>query len=113
MKLLFDQNISFRIIKKLSEHFSDCKHVSDCDLQDSDDVDIWEYAKRNTYAIVTFDADFYDISLINGHPPKIIWIRTGNLTTIEIAELLISKNTIIERFLHNDDYQKLSCLEII
>nr|WP_323670354.1 DUF5615 family PIN-like protein [Psychroflexus montanilacus] len=46
LKLLFNQNISFRITKKLSEHFSDCRHVSDCDLQDSDDITIWDYAKK-------------------------------------------------------------------
>jgi predicted nuclease of predicted toxin-antitoxin system len=113
MKLLFDQNISFRVIKKLNKYFSDSKHVSECDLQDSDDIEIWEYAKSNSYTIVTFDADFYDISLINGHPPKIIWLITGNLSTTEITELLISKGTTIDRFLNDDDYKKLSCLEII
>ena len=113
MKLLFDQNISFRVIRKLGEHFSDSMHVSDCDLQNSDDIEIWEYAKSNSYTIVTFDADFYDISLINGHPPKIIWLRTGNLTTTEITELLFSKSSTIDRFLNDDDYSKLSCLEIV
>jgi predicted nuclease of predicted toxin-antitoxin system len=112
MKLLFDQNISFRILKKLDKSFSECKHVSDCNLQDSEDLNIWKFAKLNAYAIVTFDSDFYDISLINGHPPKIIWIRTGNLTTIEIAKLLNSKKDIIERFLYEEDYKKLSCLEV-
>ncbi len=79
MKLLFDQNISFRITNKFIGHFPDCKHVSE-------DPDIWYYAKTNNYSIVPFDSDFYDISLIKGHPPKIIWIRTENLTTDEIAK---------------------------
>ncbi len=112
MKLLFDQNISFRITNKLIDHFPDCKHVSDCGLKDSEDSDIWIYAKNNNYSIVTFDSDFYDISLINGHPPKIVWIRTGNLTTSEIAGLLIQRKAIIDKFLHDDDYKKLSCIEI-
>lgn len=89
MKLLFDQNISFRIRKKILDHFPDCKHVSDCGLRDTQDSEIWDYAKANQFAIVTYDSDFYDISLINGHPPKIIWIRIGNLNTEEIANLLI------------------------
>ena len=72
MKLLFDQNISFRIVKQLIDLFPDCKHVSDCGLMDCDDSEIWEYARNYEYSIVTFDSDFYDISLINGHPPKII-----------------------------------------
>ena len=80
MRLLFDQNISFQITKKLIDLFPDCKHVSDCGLMDCDDPDIWEYARKNDYSIVTFDSDFYDISVISGHPPKIIWIRTSNMT---------------------------------
>ena len=112
MKLLFDQNISFRITKKLNDIFPDCKHVSDCGLMDSEDPDIWEYARKNNYAIVTFDSDFYDISVINGHPPKIIWIRTGNLATKGIVQLLIEKKDAIEKFINSDDYKDISCLEI-
>jgi predicted nuclease of predicted toxin-antitoxin system len=69
MRLLFDQNISFRITKKIIDIFPNCKNVSDCGLMNCDDTDIWEYAKKNDYSIVTFDSDFYDISVIYGHPP--------------------------------------------
>lgn len=112
MKLLFDQNISFRIIKKLNVSFPNCKHVSDCALMNTEDLEIWEFAKRNQYSIVTFDSDYYDISVINGHPPKIIWIRTNNLKTIEIASLLEKNKDIISKFLVNEEYQNNSCLEL-
>jgi len=112
MKLLFDQNISFRITKKLEDLFPDCKHVSDCGLMDCEDPEIWLYAQQNSYTIVTFDSDFYDISVINGHPPKIIWIRTGNLNTTQITRLLMRKKDIIEKFIENDDFIDISCLEI-
>ncbi len=112
MRLLFDQNISFRIRKKLIDTFPDCKHVSDCGLMGSNDPDIWEYAKNNNYSIVTFDSDFYDISLIYGHPPKIIWIRSGNLTTNEIVKLTIRNKHIIEKFLTSQDFNEIACLEI-
>lgn len=112
MKLLFDQNISFRITKKLVDVFPGCKHVSNCGLMDSDDTDIWEYARKNAYSIVTFDADFYDISIINGHPPKIIWIRTANQTTTEIARLLRKNRDTISVFLTDLDYKDISCIEI-
>jgi predicted nuclease of predicted toxin-antitoxin system len=112
MKLLFDQNISFRITKKLKSYFADCLHVSDCKLSDCEDQKIWEYAKENNCVIVTFDSDFYDISIINGHPPKIIWIRTGNVTTPEIAQLIIHNQKIINSFLNNDEFKDISCLEL-
>ena len=112
MKLLFDQNISFKITKKLQSYFSGCLHVSDCKLSDCEDTEIWAYAKQNDFVIVTFDSDFFDISIINGHPPKIIWIRTGNLTTKEIAQLMIEKQKIINSFIGDDDFKEVSCLEI-
>jgi predicted nuclease of predicted toxin-antitoxin system len=78
----------------------------------SEDTDIWEYARKNEYSIVTFDSDFYDISLINGHPPKIIWIRSGNSTTKEIAKLMMQNKNTIEKFLNDENFKDLSCLEI-
>ena len=81
MKLLFDQNISFRIEKKLPAIFSESKHISSVGLMNVNDIDIWNYAKKEGFIIVTFDSDFYDISIINGCPPKIIWMRRGNLAT--------------------------------
>ena len=112
MRLLFDQNISFRITKKLIDSFPDCKHVSDCGLMNCEDSDIWEYALKNDYSTVTFDTDFYDISVINGHPPKIIWIRSGNLTTKEIVDLMLHNQNMIEKFLVNEEFKDISCLEI-
>jgi predicted nuclease of predicted toxin-antitoxin system len=112
MRLLFDQNISFRITKKLYDLFPDCKHVSDCGIIDCEDQDIWLYAKKNNFTIVTFDSDFYDISLINGHPPKIIWIRSGNLTTNQIIRLFMRNKDVIERFIESEDFKDISCLEI-
>jgi predicted nuclease of predicted toxin-antitoxin system len=112
MRLLFDQNISFRITKKLLEYFPNSKHVSDCGLQDCDDPDIWQYAKKNNFAIVSFDSDFYEISLINGHPPKIVWIRSGNLTTNEIADMMIKNHNSIIAFLNNEEFIDVACIEL-
>jgi predicted nuclease of predicted toxin-antitoxin system len=112
MKLLFDQNSSYRITKKLQRYFSDCHHVSDCGLNDHEDSEIWQYAQDNNYAIVTFDSDYFDISLINGHPPKVIWIRTGNLSTNEIVQLLIENKETVSAFLDNDEQKDLACLEL-
>jgi predicted nuclease of predicted toxin-antitoxin system len=89
MKLLFDQNISFSILRLLSEAFAGCRQVRSVGLNDRSDTEIWQYARQNDFTIVTFDADFLDISVLRGIPPKIIWLRTGNLSTAEIAERII------------------------
>lgn len=49
---------------------------------------IWEYAKKNDYIIVTKDADFSELGVVKGFPPKIIWIRRGNCTTKDIENIL-------------------------
>jgi predicted nuclease of predicted toxin-antitoxin system len=59
-----------------------------------------------------FDSDYYDISLINGVPPKLIWLRTGNLTTLEISQLLIINVKIISDFILNPENNDKACLEI-
>ena len=110
MRLLFDQNISFRILKKLPESFNDCVQLNQVGLQNCSDSDIWQYAHDNNYVIVTFDSDFYDISLLNSSPPKIIWLKTGNLTTREIADLLISNETSIKEFISNPEMVETACL---
>jgi len=109
MKLLFDQNISFRVLRLLPDSFSDCRHVKSIGLNDCDDIKIWQYAKQNSFTVVTFDTDFFDLSILKGFPPKIIWLRTGNLTTLEIAELIILNYAEIVSFIDN---QEQSCLEI-
>jgi predicted nuclease of predicted toxin-antitoxin system len=112
MRLLFDQNISYRIVSKLPDYFADSKQVSHLGLNDCDDIDIWQFAHDKNYVIVTYDSDFYDISLMNGCPPKVIWLRTGNLTTIEIAKLLVANLEAINDFVNNPDMSEIACLEI-
>ena len=89
MKLLFDQNISPKIIKKWTGLGDEVQHVRFLRLEDSSDLEIFRFARLNGYSIVTFDSDFFELSLIMGFPPKIIWIRTGNLTTHSIFEILM------------------------
>ena len=101
MKLLFDQNISFRLVDKIAEYYPNAKQVKNVGLVGLPDIQIWNFAKKNNYTIVTFDADFYDLANIKGHPPKIIWLRFGNTTTNNIAKLFIEKFELIEDFILN------------
>lgn len=112
MKLLFDQNISYRIISKIKDVFPNACQVRELGLENSTDQEIWKYAKNNNYTIVTFDADFYDMSNLYGHPPRIIWLRTGNRRTSDLANLLIDRNEIIQEFLENKSYKSIACIEI-
>lgn len=101
MKLLFDQNISFRIVQLISPVFPDSNHVRGLNLENSSDIEIWNYARNNNLSIVTFDSDFVDLSTLKGSPPKIIWLRFGNTSTSGIAEKIIDNAEKIVDFLEN------------
>ncbi len=112
MKLLFDQNISHRIIQKIQEAFPEAKQIRELGLENLSDIEIWDYAKLNGFTIVTYDADFFELSNLFGIPPKIIWLRIGNKKTSEIAGLIIKRREIILDFLSNTQFKLTTCLEI-
>ncbi|TDG37073.1 hypothetical protein EZJ43_02835 [Pedobacter changchengzhani] len=109
MKLLFDQNISFRILKLIQQIFPNSEQIRKLGLENKSDKEIWQFAGQNDFVIVTFDADFYEFANLYGHPPKIIWLRTGNNTTLSISQILVSKNELLEEFNKQEEF---SCLEI-
>lgn len=110
MKLLFDQNISHRIMKMLPDYYSDSSHVKNENLIDVIDKQIWEFAKSNHYTIVTQDSDFNDLNSLYGFPPKIIWIRAGNIKTMALLTILNDYHKELEHFITNDNF---GCFEIL
>jgi predicted nuclease of predicted toxin-antitoxin system len=106
---LLDQNISFRVVRLLEKDFDNVKQVRELNLTDASDFQIWEFADKNNYTIVTFDSDFTDLANLYGSPPKIIWLRFGNSTNLKIANKLITKLVEIKEFISNAE---LSFLEI-
>ena len=111
MKLLFDQNISPKIVKQIESDFPDSKQVRHVGLKDASDVVIFDYAKNHGYAVVTFDADFVDLNVVRGIPPKIIWLKTGNLTTKSISDLLKNNISVIHDFLESDEEEILEIIK--
>lgn len=112
MKLLFDQNISHRIVKMISASDTEVKQVRDLGLENLSDKEIWKFARNNHFSIITFDSDFYELTNLYGIPPKIIWLRTRNLKTLDLARVIMNKLQLIEEFVSNPTYKELACLEI-
>jgi predicted nuclease of predicted toxin-antitoxin system len=102
VKLLFDENLSYKLAERLSDIFPDSTHVRNVGLKSSDDPDVWKYAVDNDFAIISKDADMHDRSLLFGFPPKVIWVRLGNCKTSDVEELVRREIEIIKRFLEDD-----------
>ena len=97
MKLLLDENLSDRIVYRIIDLYPDSEHVKTLALTNTDDGIIWEYAKANDFVIVSKDSDFHQRSLLYGHPPKFIYLRSGNSPTSKIVQILRdSFDTIIQ-----------------
>ena len=109
MNLLLDENMSWRAIKLLLPYFEKVLQVTDISKTRMSDTNIWHYAKQNNFIIVTYDYDFRDLSVVKGFPPKVIWIRKGNLSKEELADKLIKNKKSIMEFAENID---ISILEI-
>ena len=98
MKLLLDQNISYRLVRKIESLFPGTQQLRKIGFENKPDKEIWDFAKKVGFVLVTFDSDFYDLSLTYGHPPKLIWLKTGNMTTRNLEKLLADKAAQIENF---------------
>jgi predicted nuclease of predicted toxin-antitoxin system len=88
MKLLLDQNLSPKLVMALQDAFPNSSHVSTHGLGTADDLAVWEFAKTNGFVIVTKDADFPELSVRLGFPPKVIWLRLGNCSTQQVESVL-------------------------
>ena len=99
MKLLFDHNLSRRLIQRLKDNFPEAIHVSMLGLEKAPDLTVWSYAQSNGYTIVTKDSDFNDLGFLYGFPPKILWLRLGNCSTREIEIAMRAHAKLIQDFI--------------
>src|SRR5215471_12853651 len=103
MKILLDANISWKLINKLKPIFGECAHVDLIGLDvPAEDIDIWNYALDNGYIIITKDNDFVDLLDLNGFPPKVVLLKTGNNSSQALMELLEKVKPMIEDLEKND-----------
>ena len=106
MKLLFDDNLSWRLEKLLQETFPNSKHVRSIDaLPDpAKDTQIWNYALKHDFIIVTNDDDFYKLAMSKKRCPKIIIFRMGNIKTNDVAFKLETQRQEIASFAENREF---------
>jgi predicted nuclease of predicted toxin-antitoxin system len=111
IRLLLDANLSWRSVKTLKEHFDDCCHVDNTGLSvPAQDTEIWEYARKNNFLVVTNDEDFLYLSTIKGFPPKILLLKTGNQSRKYIEQILIKTKEQILAFVTSSEYGVLELI---
>jgi predicted nuclease of predicted toxin-antitoxin system len=98
MKLLLDQNISYKLVERLGDIYPESKHVRQVGLGEADDLAVWSYARDNDFVIVSKDEDFHQRSFLSGAPPKVVWLRLGNCSTEDIEQALRRNRVLLADF---------------
>ena len=110
MKLLLDENLSRRIIPFIQGLYPNSSQVSLLGLEQKDDKAIRQYAIDNNFIIATKDADFYEMNILYGQPPKIIWLKIGNQSKASTIKVLQDNIEAIKQVLLLDDK---ACIELL
>ena len=103
MKLLFDHNLSHKLVGRLGDAFPDSEHVRNVGLKEAADHAVWEYAKAKGFAIVSKDEDFHQLSFLCGAPPKVVWVKLGNCTTDDVERVLRENQPNLLEFDNDED----------
>ena len=93
MKLLLDENLSRRLVPRLSELYPGSAHLSTFGLLARPDREIWAFAQREGFIIVSTDSDFYALATALGPPPKVVWLRRWTHPTRD-AEFVLRRDAI-------------------
>ena len=111
MKLLLDANISWRLCSFFIENFSECTHVNKTDLpRPAKDFEIWQFAKKHGYTIITQDSDFLNFLETKGYPPKVILIKTGNINKEQMKAIILQARLSIFELHNNEEYGLLEIM---
>ena len=106
MKLLLDENLSYRVVGDLGEHFPDSTHVDLIGLRGQDDLTVWRHAAEHGFVLVSKDDDFRQLSLLHGAPPKVVLCAIGNAGNAEVVALLVEHRATILSFI-SDPHESL------
>ena len=98
MRLLLDENLSRRLIRRIEDLFPDVRHVSSEGLMQASDTAVWAYARQNGLTIVSADADFYQMAITVGPPPKVIWLKGCDFPTAIVEEMMRREAIRISEF---------------
>ena len=110
MKLLLDENLSRRLVPFLQHDYPGSNQVVLLGMESASDKEVWQKAKDDGFVILTRDADFQELSLVWGQPPKVIRLKTLNQSRAATLKVLIeNRDVIVETLLT----QGLASVEIV
>lgn len=110
--LLFDENISYRVVKRILHLFPGSQPANRLKLVAKEDPLLWRTAKANGFSIITFDDNYENLSQLHGWPPKVILLRPGNLSNEEVTSVIEQNVDAIHNFLLDQDFDARGVLKL-
>jgi len=68
----------------------DAIHVRELGLERSDDPPIFRAAREATDVVITKDDDFVKLLDVLGPPPRVLWVRCGNVKNAQLRQILLA-----------------------
>lgn len=96
--LLLDENLSESVVPAIVDVFPGSVHLRTLGLGGVADREVWETAKRRDLILLTRDSDFETLSLMFGHPPKVVHLRAFNPSNRDVVRALRRQAKVIEQF---------------
>lgn len=93
--LFIDENLPRSLGERLGPEF---RHATELGERLTDD-EIWRRGKAGDWVVLTQDTDFFHRMIVEGPPPRVVWVRTGNLRRRAMEDLLVRVWPDVERLL--------------
>jgi predicted nuclease of predicted toxin-antitoxin system len=103
VKLLLDQNLSYKLVEKLRDVFPESAQARLLGFDRSTDSELWYYARTHGFVFVTKDGDIPELAVLRGAPPKVVWLRIGNTSAGVIERVLRTNRAVIDAFVRDPD----------
>ena len=81
-RLFFDEPLSEDLCEVLADIFPGSLHIRLLGKGGAADATVWDLARQHGCLVVSKDEDFHRLALLQGAPPKFIWIRLGNCLVV-------------------------------
>ncbi len=110
MKILVDQNLPIRLVPVLAAWpwAGEVVHTSSKGWGNAGDLFIWRACSSESWLILTKDKDFAMLSLTLGHPPKVVLLRRGNCSVLDVIANVSAHRDSIEAFARADAFGLLA-----
>jgi predicted nuclease of predicted toxin-antitoxin system len=108
-RLFFDEPLSEALCTTLADNLSQLPTHSLLRQGGVADATVWDLARQHWCLVVSQDEDFHRMAVSRGAPPNFVWVRLGNCTTDDIAQLL---RRHYEDTIPFDDHNEATVLEL-